>query len=279
MSDTDIDPNVPTPAEAAPASLYGYATWVHVPFEASDDPECWDPEGFHAWCRLPNKLQFRTIRDRALAAKARKLRQLRLDGTDGNEIIEAGIEELFLEEDFKTAAVDELMSKEWAANYLEAVALAQRIPDPEGEDDELDKLFAHIEDDQIRYNRLQALPVEDRNMDEWDELAKRLTDYQEAVNREFDGLVAPKRASLLALDEDKLADMVRRDRMKAVADDEYHYTYSIQEILSCTYTDDKACKQVYASLAKLELESPEIVQALEEAFSRLERNGRDASGN
>jgi hypothetical protein len=82
-----------------PNELFKYSAWVHVGQGAEDceearDGHCGNPLHFHAWCRLPNQLQHEDIRERALAAKARRIRQLRDPEADAYEILESDMSEL-----------------------------------------------------------------------------------------------------------------------------------------------------------------------------------------
>jgi hypothetical protein len=88
----------PKDATRSPNQLFRYSAWVHVGDGAQDcataEIGCTDPGHFHAWCRLPNQLQHEDIRERALAAKARRIRQMRDPEADAHEILELDMAEL-----------------------------------------------------------------------------------------------------------------------------------------------------------------------------------------
>jgi hypothetical protein len=77
---TAEDQKGPRDALKTTGELFRYSSWVHIGGGAEDCEEaetgtCADPLHFHAWCRLPNQLQHADIRERALASKARRIRQ------------------------------------------------------------------------------------------------------------------------------------------------------------------------------------------------------------
>src|SRR5262245_8571172 len=79
-------------AQKAPGELFKFSAWVHIGVGADEcehaqTGNCADPGHFHAWCRLPNQFQHQDIRERALAAKARRIRQLRDPATDGYDVL------------------------------------------------------------------------------------------------------------------------------------------------------------------------------------------------
>src|SRR4051794_11552830 len=85
----------PTPVQ----KLLRYADYVHVGPGADACPEgekgtCQDPFHFHAYCRMPNQFQHAQIREFGLAAKARRMRQLRDPDADSHQILEAEMENL-----------------------------------------------------------------------------------------------------------------------------------------------------------------------------------------
>jgi hypothetical protein len=82
---------------------------------------CGNPLHFHAWCRLPNQLQHEDIRERALAAKARRIRQLRDPECDAYQILESDMSELLRIGD-EGLIVDELANKDWWKRQIDAMA-------------------------------------------------------------------------------------------------------------------------------------------------------------
>jgi hypothetical protein len=154
--------------------------------------------GFKAFCRLPNDFQHREIRQKAQAAKGRRLRQLRHADTDAHEALEADLDELLEREDAKEAMVGELLAEKFFEDRREAILDCQ-------ERDE----FEHIEHDQKRYLELESKPDE-RSDDEWKEILDHLAEYGQAIQARQEEIQKPRRESLEALDEPTLIDMVRK---------------------------------------------------------------------
>lgn len=291
MTETET-PTIPEPAEAAPRSLYRYSLWVHVGAGAEDCSEvdertgenrCGNPEHFHAWCRLPNEFQENSIRERALAAKARKLRQIRTNGSDINEILESDLEEILAGPDSKEKLAGELVGADWADDYLTAVKVVRDLDD-EGEGaEEGAKLYGHIDEDQARYERLRATPEDERSQDEFDELAQHIGAYQAAVHERYEAITGPKHESYTGMADTDLVDLVRQRRIKAAANAEFMHHYSINEWLSCTFRAPGPTgllgELVFKDLAQLETSPNGVLQALAEVYADLERTAQEALGN
>lgn len=278
---------VDTPAEAAPAALFKYATWVHVGPGAEECTEvneetgenrCSDSGHFHAYCRLPNQFQERDIREKATAAKARKLRQVRTEGTDAYEILEGGLEELRAEPDGIDRIVNELVGYDWTSDYLAAVRQVRDQDDESETAEEGTKLYAHVDEDRLRYAQLQAKEPEERNEDEVTELKEHLARYELAVNDAYEALAEPKRESYRLMPEDELVGLLRRKRMGLAGQGEFMDTYNVHEWLSCTYRqpDGEPC---FADQNALERADRAVLDALGETFADLEQTAQGALGN
>jgi len=281
---TDIEvPLVPVPAAREPRSLYRYSEWLHVGDGAEDCPSlltgCVDDAHVHAWCRLPNPLQEREIRERALAAKARKRRQLLTEGTDLNEILEGELDAIAAEGDAAIPTlVTELLSREWWKDYLEAVREVRDLDDTSEGAEEGAKLYAHIEEDKARFARLAAQDPADRNADEFDELQAHIKAHDDAVDKTVENLTSPRRAVLEASDINDLIDQTRRKRIETIVSDEFMHHFSIHSWLSCTYRQRDG-QLFFTDLAQLENAAPEVLLGLRETYADLERVAQEAQGN
>lgn len=274
--------------------LYRFSTWVHVgpgaeDCEAVDEEQgtndCSDPLHFHAWCRLPNPFQHRTMREKGLAAKARKVRQLRDADTDAGAILEQDLDRLARRgDDAIDELVDELLQRDWWKDYLDAAGDVREIEeDDHGGEGEPAKKFAHIEDDQRRFDELKAIAAEERPEDEYLELGKHIAAYQEALKQRQDEIRKPKEEALRAKGVNGLLDLVRDERIEAVGTDEFMHVYSKWEWLYGTLrgrAGGKQAQQVWTDLAHMEAAAPEVIEAIKETFNDLERTKQQgASGN
>lgn len=280
---------IPLPAQREPAALFRYSTWVHAGAGAEECPEvdeaegtndCGDRSHFHAWARLPNPLQQAEIRDRALAAKARKIRQLRDTSTDAYEILEEEFGGLAREGDrARDRIIDELESLDYWRDYYDAMMEVRQIEDPHAEDDDEDaKLYAHIEDDQQRHLRLARMPEGEAPADELAELQRHLAGYQAAIDAALKVRQDPRRGGLETIPVEQLVEQLRDKRIMAEADREFQRVFEIHEWLSCAYRQPDG-PPVLADLEILERAAQEIVAALQAAFADLRRTAQDAQGN
>lgn len=278
---------VPQPAEATPSSLFKYAIWVHVGPGAEDCSEvdeqagtchCPDSGHFHAWCRIPNQFQERDIRERASAARARKMRQLRTDGSDSNVILEGALDALMAEPDGPARMSEELVGNDWAEDYLTALRIVRETEDEKDDSEESTKLFEHIEDDQARYAQLQALPEDERPSDEFEELGQHLQAYEKAAAEQFEAIRNPKLESYLSMAETDLLDLVRRKRIERLGQDEFMHHFNAHEWLSCAYRD-RGGEPFFRDIEQLRGADSDVLAALAETFADLERTAREAQGN
>jgi hypothetical protein len=286
-------PAVPEPAEAAPDSLYRFSTWLHVGHGADDCTEvdtiagvnrCGDPAHFHAWCRLPNDFQRREIIEHATAAGARKRRQMRMEGTTAHEVLEEGLDRLLREEGGLDKIRDELLAGTWYRDYMDAVRETRDLDDPdwtpgEGEaDDDAPKLFADIDQDTARFQRLQSEGYDPKG-DELKELAAHMALYQVRIQERLEARIAPRRQGFEALDSNELLDLLRNKRVELAGQDEFMHHYAAHEWLACTYTQRASDDTYFRDLKHMENASPEVLFHLRETFGDLERIAQGASGN
>ena len=267
-------------AGKTPAQVFKYADHVHVGPGAADCPhgtdgQCEEAEHFHAFCRLPNQFQHSDIRQRALAAKARRLRQLKDPEADSYQILEADMEILLAEGD-REALVDELVNAEWYKDHLQAVRELQ-----EGEGDK-DSPWATVDKDRERLQQILALDPDRRPAEEQAELERHLAKYDEAVEKTRDAIQKPRRDAMGALEMSELVDLVRKQRIDAEVNSAFMETYSKWEWFSGTTkpTTGKLRERVFATIDELEQADVEIINALRDTFSELEAAlQRGATGN
>jgi len=253
--------------------MFRYSGYVHVGPGAADcedgeDGTCGDPLHFHAWCRLPNKFQMAAIRTKSQAAKARAIRRLKDPEADQHAILEGDLESI--RDAGKEALVEEVLSRTYWRDHLAAM---KELAEPEDDQDE--SPFATIEQDQLRFKELTEMSEEERPKDEYDELVRHLDKWNEEVDRVREEHQRPQRESLEARSEDDLIDLIRDERIKTEADQEYMLIYSAEEWAACTLRPRPKDKGVpnekcFGSVEQMKQEAPEVVVALEAMFTELE---------
>jgi hypothetical protein len=275
--DAPTDEQAPESAQSdstrSTTELFRYSTWLHVGVGAQECAEreggCTNREHFHAWVRLPNQFQHQDIRERALAAKARRARQLRDPNTDAYEVLEDELAELARSDD-REPIVTELIGKEWWKRSLSAMS----------EVDEREE-YKTVQRDRERLAELRLLSEDERPKDEFEELERHLIGYGEAVQEETEKLERPLRDAFEAMDTGELIDLVREDRITAEASTSFMENYSKWEWFAGTYTSAGINRQrSFASMEQLDEAAPEVIDALREAFNELEGSlQRGAAGN
>jgi hypothetical protein len=249
-------------ATRTPAELFRYSAWVHVGVgaegcENAETGDCADPEHFHAWCRLPNQFQHQDIRERALAAKARRMRQLRDPDSDAYVIL---LSELDTLPGQREAMIEELMTKDWSQRYLEALA-----------DVEEDDKFELVDRDRDRFRELQQLPEDERPSDEYAELERHFASYAEAIDARRKELDEPIREALEGLSEDELVAQVRDFRISEEGSAAFHDVYARWQWFAGAFTKAGLDRQRrFASMEALEEAAPEVVERLRETYADLE---------
>lgn len=280
--DTDT-PTEPAAEEAVPQGpansiekLYRFSTWLHVgpgaeECEDAENGSCGDPMHLHGWCRLPNQFQHREIREKALAAKARRVRQLRSPDTDGSVILEEELDQLARLPKAHPDLVDELLAQDWWKDYLDAVEEVKADLD-----DESEPVWEHIDDDQERFRELAAMDEEDRPADEWTELETRLMAYNAAIEEKVEEARKPKREALEAKDINALIDLVRDQRIEADAMEAFMHTYAIWQWVSCTRRTPNGVV-LWSDVGELRDATTEVLEGLKDTYEDLERTSREAA--
>lgn len=281
-----VEPQEPSAeAEHSPAevrtskNMFSYSAFVHVgpgaeTCEGGENGECADPLHFHAWCRLPNPYQKETIREKALAAKARRIRMLRDPDSDAYDILEQDMDSLTRgdEETARKSVVDELVAQKYWENQTQAVEDAKEREE-----------FAHIEEDLERYRALDALPEEERSEDEFTSLGKHIENFEAAVEEAREEREKPERQALEGRDLFDLVDMIREQRIEVESNEWFMREYQKWTQYMGTMRPrpkDKGLpnERVFGDIEHLKnAAAPEVVEALSETFGELESSKNKGS--
>lgn len=290
VAEAPPEAEVPPQAETSPAEkqglteMWAFSRYVHVGPGAEDceegmDGSCANPLHFHAWCRLPNPFQNASIREKALAAKARKERQLYDPETDAYAILENEMDRLRrvgeAGERGKQALIEDLLSQTLWKDSLTAMREL-------GEEDE----WKTIGEDRERFQVLNSMPASDRPADEYGELERHLSAYEEALNARREEEQKPQREALEAKSVEELIVQVRDSRVESEANEDFMRVFSLWE----WYTGTMKCRdpergfpteRVFGDVNHLQNAAPEVIEALEAAFTELETamGSKNALGN
>lgn len=214
-----------------------------------------------AFIRLPNQFQHADVRLKALAAKARRMRQLRDPEADAYVILEAEMDDLVRGGD-TAPLIDEIVRKDWWKDHMDAVADVKEREE-----------FAHIEEDQERHVEMLALPEDKRDGEEFAELERHLLAYNKAVEEGREARQKPRRDALADQDITDLVSIVREDRISAEGNAVFNLNFTKFEVFTCTHcvTDDgKPTKRYFDTIEEAESADPDDLRALTEGFQELE---------
>lgn len=276
------DGEAPDPAEHSEAehrgheALFKYSAYVNVGPGAKDcegrqDGSCENNLHFHAWCRVPNQFQHQSIREKALAAKARKLRQLRDSESDARTILDADVEEL-IHIDARDSMIEELASKDFFKDYMDAVKEVQ-------EEEE----FKTIEEDRERFRALEATPEDQRPAEEYAELEKHMDAYAKKTQEVFQENQKPLRDSLGEKATEDLGELLREQRVEKEAQQAFNAAYTQWEqyigTLKCTPDDKLPSERYFPDINQMFAAAPEVIEALEQVFQDLEAEAQRALKN
>lgn len=260
----------------SPARLFKFSSWVHIGPDAENCEEaesgsCANRLHFHAWCRLPNPLQHSEIREKAQAAKARRIRQLRDEESDAFAILEAEMEEIARQGDTaKPSVIDELLNRDYWRDFTTAVGELS-----EAENDHDEKIYEHIEDDQRRYQELNAKGEGERNEEEFRELERHIGNYADELRKKVDEIQKPQREALEAQDINALVDQVREQRIVAASGQAFVDAYREWEwyygTLKAQAGSVSAGERRFRSREELIGSDAAVIEALRETFADLEQ--------
>lgn len=266
-----------SPEERTPTQIYRYSAWLHLGPQAEECAEaetgnCQNRLHFHTWCRLPNELQVRDIREKAKAAKARRARQLRDPQSDSCQILDDELDELLrIGESGRNQLIEELLSKTWFSDYMEAVG------DVQEEERDGEKLYATVEEDDKRFKELAALDPEQRPQEEYDELDRHLNEYTAKVESVLRTLQEPRRESMTGMELEQVVEMLREDRITQASMDEFNVTYATWEWYLCSYLTPNGRRR-FESYDDMHLAAPEVIEGLKATYNDLERSFGEGVG-
>lgn len=231
-----------------------------------------DEEGVKAHISLPNQFQFEDIRRRALAAKARRARQLRDPETDAFIVLDDDMDRLRRNGN-KADLIEEIVRSDWWRDHTEAV-----------HDVREQEQYAHVADDEARMVVLEAMEESERPEDEYNELRRTLEAYDEAITKAREERQAPRREALDKLDIDALVEKVRDLRIEAEGDAVFNMTFTKHQLASCTAEVSDMGKSLtsrfFDSVEAVENADPVTIDTLTRAYTELERQfGRGLVGN
>lgn len=276
VTETQQPEVVATTAQAH--KMFRYSAYLDVgegaeECEHSRDGQCTDIEHFHAWCRLPNPFQHTDIRDKGLAAKARKLRELRDRESNAAIVLDEQLDRVN-DPAYAEVLVDELVAVDWPSDYLEA----QRDIDEQEE-------FKHILQDREEYARLTAdgLPPEEERSEELRALDAHLDRYMAAIKDRLAEIQEPKRLSFADRSLDSLISLVRGKRVDEEADRAFLEAYDPWMWFVGTFkvephhTLGRPHLPMWEDIGRKDRpaagtmfgESPEVITALRITFNRL----------
>lgn len=264
--------------------IFRFSGYVDLPEEENCPAEwerrgsCKDQDHFHAWVRLTNKFQHKEIREKALASKARRQRQLRDKDSDASAVLENELDVLRFTD--PEDLIEEVVARDAFKDQMEAVKDVEETeaPDqPEEEGAEPVLLYAHIDKDRERLRELEEMDDEQRPHDEYVELVKHVSAYLEAVEARVQELQAPQRSNLRDREIDDLIDIIRDDRVEQESTEEFLHTYNVYSVVFGTLTSDKSGRK-FGDRGALENQAPEVVDALMLAFARIEAEAREGKG-
>jgi hypothetical protein len=260
-----------TPGEGfTPNQLFAFSRWVHVGVDAetcdhAEDGECDNDQHFHAWCRLPNQFQHESIREKAMAAKARRIRLLKDPESDAHTIMEFALDEVRATGD-ADGIIEEIIRKDTLSVHLTAV-----------EELKGDEEFAHIDEDRERLRVLEGQSEEERNVEELEHLRRHVAHFEEVVAAKKQDIEGPQREGLAKNDLEALIDIVRQDRIERDGARQFMDTFSRWQWFLGTMKQPTPAKAVdfkgqryFASIEHLEATADEVIHALDIAFAELE---------
>jgi hypothetical protein len=272
-------PSAPDVAQRSAKAMFRYSTWLHLGPGSEDcesvdeekgEVSCGNPLHFHAWCRLPNQYQHREIREKALAAKARRVRQLKDPESDAHAVLEYDLEELKAGGDqAKEGVAEDLLQKDMWRDMRDTTNDLTEAA--EGEEE---SKWKHITRDRERLRELSRLREErdlaDDERDEYDALDRHISEFDEEFDRRYEERIKPRREALMAMEWGELLDQLRDDRIANDANDAFMHVYNTWMYLAGTLDRPKG-NPIYGSPESLREAAPEVIEAIEDTFKDLER--------
>lgn len=282
--------------EQTNGEIWKWQTWVHVGpgAENCDDVSegdeatgvepsnaCTNPRHFHAWIRLPNQFQHADCKKAGSAAKARLKRMLRDPESDAHWGMEGDLQDIEAAgENGRAAALEELVHRDWWADFLDA---AEDIKDwiddtvEVGEDEDPERPYANIEADQERFREILGMPESEQPEDEREHLQRHIAEFTDRHEARVKELQQPRREAFDVQSTAELIDHLRRDRIEAAGSAEFNEAYAAEQWFLCTARYTKG-PRYFKDREELRNAAPEVLSALDEAYKDLTR-AAGTSGN
>jgi|ERR1035437_385486 hypothetical protein len=281
-------PKEPAAPNADAKKMYRYSEYLDVGWgaagcEHSRDGACEDTEHFHAWCRLPNPIQQENVRKSGAAAKARLLRLYKDPESDVSVVLDSELGILH-DDAFRAAVIDELVTRDFATDYLEAQA---NVEDREE--------YEHIDGDREEFNRLaEGDKPEAEQSKEYRELSKQMSAYVEAIREELTKIQAPRREELESRSIDSLIELTRTRRVEEEGDRVFIDQFNLWQWFIGTFKVKlhdslrRPYEPMWAAIGDPSRgetgtmfgEAPEVIEALRQVYGSLQSAlQRGSSGN
>lgn len=267
---------------AEASQIFFYSAYVHVGPGAGDcdDREtgtCSDPRHFHAWCRLPNKLQHRDITEKALGAKARRVRALRDSESDAYAVFDAELSNIT--PDHLETMIDELVMVDFDTEYIEAT-----------KDADEEERFEHIAADRERYEELyregEADKPDEEQTDEFRELHRHIGAYVNWLQERARERLEPRRAHMREQGFDAVMNQLRDRRIDRSGNAEFSRVLKEWVMFIGTYkvnkhdTTGQPFERMWSSIGSIENAvpgtmwgaAPEVIEAVEAMFESFNRS-------
>ena len=275
---TTSKPDAPE-ASTAPQDIHRWAKHVHVGDGATDCPDngaaCEDPRHLHIWLRLPNPFVRDDIRERAMAARARALRQLRDPDSSTAEVLEGELEDLRYDAERAgdtEKLLDRVVDKDWGERHLRAMR-----------DASVEEDFQHIEADRERFAELDDMDAGERPAEEHAELDKHIRDYGKRVEELVKESEKPVRESLANHSVDELVEILRDEFRTAEGNRAFYDTWLRQCLLTGSYRpaagNERPTQPAFDQVSDLAELTPEEANALRAVFVDLESAFHQGLGN
>jgi len=280
MTETTATPEAPeaetTVAEdATPVKMHRFSTYLHVgpgaeECEHREDGACTERDHFHGWCRLPNQFERDTLREKAGAAAARRLRILRDEDSDMRVILDGELEALKARDD-RDSLIEEITGKNFLEDHLRAL---QEVAE-ENED------YKTIDDDRERLRALEEMAEDERPTEEFEHLQTHIKDHTDLVNARRDDIEEPRREAVKEKTIDELCDIVREQRIDALGNASRTEAYSKWEWYICTFKPKPSDKgfpneRVFPHINEFTAAPPEVLEAIATTITDLEKEANDS---
>lgn len=236
------------------------------------DGSCEDPEHFHIWVRLPNQFERESLRDKASAAEARKLRALHDLDSDSRIILDGELEAIVRADD-REALIGEITGQNFLEDHLQA--LKEIAEEADGDYDTIDE-------DRERLRALEEMPEEERPSEEFEQLRVRLADHTEKVNKRRDEIEKPRREAVAEKPIEELCSIVRDLRIESAGNTTRRQEYGKWEWYICSFKPKSPDKpgfpneRAFGSIDHFTSSPPEVIDAIANVVVELEREAGEA---